>query len=600
MSTETSPAAHELTPPRPSTRRAFWLGVGIVLVTAAVFYPVLTHWFVYWDDDFFILRNTDIDPPTWKSLARFWANPVEGYNQFLVPVNYTVWWLLAQVARTPATAEHSTVFNAHAFHALNLSFHLIASALAFGLLRKLVKSDWAAAAGALSFAINPLQAEPVSWASNMYTPLSGALALGALLAYLSSTDEDRSRRGKWTLFVISTLCYVLALLSKPSIVLLPLIASAIQILLRRKSLRQCLPLLAWVIIGGLDAWLTHHIHKGASTFQPPPWQRLFVAGDALAFYLGKLIAPFSLIPDYGRSPQFVLRYWTTYLIWIFPAAALTGCWTLRRRFPWLMCGATIFVLGVFPMLGLVPFDFQGFSTVADRYLYLSLLGGALVVAFALKNASPLLAQTRWRSPALATVIGALLVLTTVCRAQVNYWQDTGTLFHRTLAVNPKSEVAHLQLGYVLLNRGGQPELEEALFHYTSVLETRPHDPPLLCNIALCLRKLGRPAEALPYLREAAELAPKIPMPHYMIADTLVETGNQSAALAKFIWLFQRLPEYNDVELRVARLMAETGNAPGALSHYRNYLLTHPNSRESRAALARLASAQPQQAATDGR
>jgi tetratricopeptide (TPR) repeat protein len=569
------------------------------VATFAVFYPVLNHWFVYWDDDFFILRNADLDPPTLTGLAKFWSNPMHGYNQFLVPLNYTIWWALAHVARTPGHLNNGSTLNAPAFHALNLSFHMLAAALAFLLLRKLVKSDWAAAAGAAFFALNPLQAEPVSWASNMYTPLSGALALGALLAYFSSIERPGKSVGRWGMFGISTLCFVLALLSKPSVVMLPLIAMAIQLFLLGGRVRDCAPLAIWLLIGGADALITHHIHAGTNAFQPPLWQRPFVAGDALAFYLGKLVLPINLIPDYGRPPARVLAQWTTYVIWIFPVATLLACWLVRRRFPWLLCGAAIFVLGVFPMLGLAPFDFQGFSTVADRYLYLSLLGASLIISFAIKQVAPTLMQTRWRSAAVAAPLAVILILATLCRAQVNYWEDTGSLFHRTLQVNPRSEVAHLQLGYVLLNRGGPTQLEEALDHYLAVLEVRPKDAPLLFNIALTLCKLDRPAEAIPFLQAACTLAPRVPTSYYMLADALNATHNRPAAIAAFTETFRRFPGFADTELRIARLLAESNNATAAISHYKSYLRTHPNSAEARFAISRLQSS-PAQAATDGR
>jgi tetratricopeptide (TPR) repeat protein len=416
---------------------------------------------------------------------------------------------------------------------------------------------------------------------------------------LNSTENERGVVARRLYFAAATVCFILALLSKPSVVLLPLIALTIVVRLQKKALRDCWPLAIWGVIGFVDALLTHHIHKGTNAFQPPVWQRFFVAGDALAFYLVKLFAPFKLIPDYGRQPARVLGQWVTYFVWILPAGALLGCWLVRRRFPWLMCGAAIFVLGVFPMLGLVPFDFQGFSTVADRYLYLSIFGASVVVAFALKCAGPLILQSRFRAAALGGSLAVALVLATVCRAQISYWQDTGTLFHRTLAVNPHSEVAHLQLGYVLLNRGGQADIEEALGHYRAVLETRPHDPPLLYNIGLALCGLERQPEAIPYLRDACARAPRTPMAYYLLADTLAAMGDKPGALAAVNEAFRRFPKYANTELRLARAMVESGDRAGATQHYQSYLRAHPNSAEARTALSRLQSGQ-QQAATDGR
>lgn len=568
-----------------SSRRAFWFAAAIALITFAVFYPVLNHGFLFWDDDVFILRNADLDPPTLSSLARFWGNPLVGYKQFLVPVNYTIWWAVAHVARIPGQIDDRSVLMAPAFHAINLACHVVAAAFAFLVLRKLVKSDVAAAVGALFFALHPLQAEPVSWAANMYTPLSGALALAALHAYLCASDRERGTRSRVFLLAVATFCFVLGLLSKPSIVLLPLIAATIEVLLRGRRLRDCAPLAVWLLIGVADAFLTHHIHTGSNAFHPPLWQRPFVAADALTFYLGKALIPLNLIPDYGRTPARVLQHKSTYVVTLAPVAAVLLCFRFRRRLPWLLCGMVVFVLGVLPMLGLAPFDFQGFSTVADRYLYLSLLGAAMVVAFAVRHVAAVVATSRLRPAAVAAPVVVLIFFAAASHKQVGYWEDTGSLFHRTLAVNPNSEVAHLQLGYVLMNRGGVPELEEALDHYLTALEFRGAETPLLCNLSIVLRKLEKSAEAVPFLEEAAKRAPGETSIAFMLADTRAEAGNLKDALAGFNQILQSHPGYADTELRVARLMARTNDPRGAAVHYRNYLATHPTCAEARAALS---------------
>ena len=68
----------------------FWVAAAVGLVTFAVFFSVLKHWFVFWDDDVFIIGNPELNPPALAGLARIWANPWIGYNQFFVPINYTL------------------------------------------------------------------------------------------------------------------------------------------------------------------------------------------------------------------------------------------------------------------------------------------------------------------------------------------------------------------------------------------------------------------------------------------------------------------------------------------------------------------------------
>ena len=63
-----------------------------------------------------------------------------------------------------------------------------------------------------------------------------------------------------------------------------------------------------------------------------------------------------------------------------------GLWWGRRRVAWIGAAAAVFVSGLVPVLGLIPFDFQyHYSTVADRYVYLALLGLALGMAWSLRQ-----------------------------------------------------------------------------------------------------------------------------------------------------------------------------------------------------------------------
>ena len=92
----------------------------------------------------------------------------------------------------------------------------------------------------------------------------------------------------------------------------------------------------------------------------PLWQRPFIAGDALAFYLAKMLLPWRLGIDYGRSPLFVLDHAWGYLTWLVPVGLGLLLWRLRRRYPMLCLAAALFVAGLLPTLGLVPFLFQTF------------------------------------------------------------------------------------------------------------------------------------------------------------------------------------------------------------------------------------------------
>jgi len=69
----------------------------------------------------------------------------------------------------------------------------------------------------------------------------------------------------------------------------------------------------------------------ADTLIPPVGQRLLVAGDAFAFYLGKLIAPIHLNFDYGRTPDVVLGHKWVYATAVVPIVAALLLWRAPGR-----------------------------------------------------------------------------------------------------------------------------------------------------------------------------------------------------------------------------------------------------------------------------
>jgi hypothetical protein len=163
------------------------------------------------------------------------------------------------------------------------------------------------------------------------------------------------------------------------------------------------------------------------------WARPFIAGDALAFYLGKLAWPVGLCADYGRTPEEVLGHAWGYLTWLAPAVLGVLVWRGRARRPMLLAAAALFSLGLLPVLGFVPFIFQQFSTVADRYAYLALLGPAVALAWWLSTQ---------RRPAAGVATSAVLAALGFLSAfQTLHWYNNGTFWTHTIRHNPRSWLA---------------------------------------------------------------------------------------------------------------------------------------------------------------
>jgi protein O-mannosyl-transferase len=457
--------------------RAWVFGVLVLVMTAAVFSPVLGHHFIEaWDDSTAILTNRDYNPPTFGKLAHYWVPPPT--ETFYVPVTYTLWGLLAMASRS--TAPPGLPFNPAFFYAANLVAHLLSVALVFVILRRLVRWPWPAAVGAALFALHPIQVEAVCNAWSVYTPLSGFFSFVAIWQYLIFSDQrhsDPPARGRANVhYALATLAFVLGMMTKPTAVSVPLMIAAIEFFLRGRDVRQwVLPLAPWAALGLVFVWLNLHAAPGATVFVPDlPWRPL-VPLDAIAFYLGKVLWPAGLVMDYARSPKWLMGHPVAWLTAIVAPVLGWICWRQRHRAPWLAAGFGVFVAGLLPTIGIVPFGFQRYSTVADRYAYPAMLGVAIAAAFVV---------CRLAKRALVPFVLALLAwLGVLSVLQGRHWRDDWQVAAYTLKTNPQSKAGVAMFRY-LVSRAGHFDPPDHPFPASKLCSL--NEPALMAS-ADCLR-----------------------------------------------------------------------------------------------------------------
>lgn len=495
-----------------SARRPWLAPAVLLLVTLATLWPVCAHEFVEWDDGINVTRNPLLNPPSLASVIRFWRGP---YEQMYVPATYTVWSLLAAAAHVDTPDAEGVTLDPYLFHTANLVVHLFAAWAAYRLLLTLTGRRWPACAGALLFAIHPLQVEPVAWVTGMKDVLAGALSLLALWQYAEfarrgaddqlAPRRSRSRRA-WP-YALATAALIAALLAKPSAVVVPVMAIAIDRGLLRRPWRRVIASTApWLLLAAAAAIETRFAQPAAHNIGGPLWARPLIAGDALAFYLTKLFWPAALCVHYSRSIALVLasrRFWFS---WLFPAAGAAAIAILaRRRAPWLAPATILFVLPLLPVLGFVPFVFEQYSVVADRYAYLALLGPAVAVAFGLQRATTATPKRPRRNVIVAASAMILAALAARAYAQTLVWRDTATLFEHVLTVNPHSAAANV----IVADR------EFAAGHYDRAerlacesIRDEPHQVDAYMALGACLRRRGQIAEEqAQYRRAIAENRP---------------------------------------------------------------------------------------------
>ncbi len=540
------------------------LAATLILLWAVVvvFGQVGGHEFLIWDDDKHVVENPHLNPVTWHGVKRFWQEPYWG---LYIPLSYTVFAAEATIDRQPVADDFRTIPNSTVFHLGNLALHLGCVLLVFVILRRIVRDDLAACAGALLFALHPMQVESVAWISETRGLLCGLFSLTAIWCYLAHGDTSSSRSAVF-FYVAATVAFLSALLCKPAAVAVPLVIGVLILgLLRQPWRRAAAGLALWLAIAAAWVVLTKSLQPDEQlAFVAPLWARPLVAGDALAFYLAKLLLPLNLSPDYGRTPQWVLEYSWVYAIWLIPAtvAILLACLPGRRT--WLTA-AGIFVAWLVPVLGFVPFAFQRISTVADRYLYLALLGPALALSWFLARH-----RSRWAWAA----TGAILILLGVLSfRQASQWQDNDTLLAYTLHQNPQSATAGHNRGHLLALQGKH---DEAITRYRRVLKSHPKHLESHLSLAASLGALRLYDEAIAALRETTQALPHSAPVLCQLGSALAEAGKTRQAEEQFGRALELEPDHIKAHLALAGLLVERGRIATGVEHYRHVLNVSPD------------------------
>jgi tetratricopeptide (TPR) repeat protein len=207
----------------------------------------------------------------------------------------------------------------------------------------------------------------------------------------------------------------------------------------------------------------------------------------------------------------------------------------RGHHPWLAVGWFWFLITLGPVIGLVQ---VGEQARADRYMYVPIVGLALIAAWAgaaIIERLPKLRPVGWTAG-----IAACLMLAVRTFGQTSYWTDSETLFRHALAVDKGNYLAWRYLGNAVANDAGRTF--EALASFRQGLQIRPQDPGLHTALARVLFDNGRYEDSIVEYRESVRLNP-LPGEQVKLGEALQHAGDASEALKIFETVVRDFPNF---------------------------------------------------------
>ncbi|MGO8703717.1 MAG: tetratricopeptide repeat protein [Candidatus Brocadiia bacterium] len=492
--------------------RASLPALAVVLLTLAAYWPALGGGYV-WDDGELIVKNPDVRAG--DGLLRVWF---DRHSPEYLPLTYGMHWLEWRIFSGSAAGPH----------VINVLLHGLSAALLGIILRRLrVPGAWLAA---LLFALHPVAVASAAWLSERKNTLSMVFYLGSILAYLRFDERSGADRASGRWYVLSLGLFLLALLSKTSVVMLPVVLLLLawwrQGKVRGRDLVRMVPFFALSLALGLvTVWFQWHAAVGAAHEAVRPEgaaSRIAAAGWIPWFYLWKILLPVKLCAIYERWDVDGARL-LSFLPLALLAAATALLWRARKRWgagPLVAWGC--FLVSLLPVLGFVDMSFMHLSLVADHFQYVAM--PAILALAAAIAAHARAGAGRATTVGVAICLAAMAAVTFQRSAE---YRDDVALWRQSVSCSPRNARAYGNLG-VAYTRAGAPD--EAVRCLDKALELDPQYVIAWRNRGEAHSMAGQYAEAIRDCDQAIALKPDFADAWFTRGNACARAGRAEEAL----------------------------------------------------------------------
>lgn len=435
--------------------------LGILMVTAILYLPTLSHGYVNWDDDVNITENPNLIDPSGIQWANIFS-PTKGH----VIGNYNPLPILTFAIEKQVNGSFSPKLS----HFNNLWLHLLCVFFVFKILLEMGIGKNGSLWGAALFAIHPMRVESVAWATERKDVLFGLFFFISLFYYIKHIKvEDSNRKQRYYIWML--VFAVLSLLSKVQAVALPLAMLAMDYWFGRPMTIQRI-LEKWpfwllsLVFGLLNVWtlgMQGSLDDAETKYNL--FDRLLVGAYSFCVYIVKLVAPYPMSPMYPYPKEIPLMIKLGPIGFFAVAYLIFWLWKNNKGKEWVF-GTAFFFLTVMFVLQVVGAG-QGF--LADRFTYVPYFGFFAALAFTYDK------YAKTHASMLNGIFSvALIAFSFITWNQVKIWKNGDTLWSHVIKFEGKTVA--LPWG----NRGHYfreiGQFEKSLPDYSEAINISPDKP----------------------------------------------------------------------------------------------------------------------------
>ena len=584
-------------------RLNLWICLFLTAATLIVYWQVINHGFVNYDDELYVTRNSHVQAGlSLDSIA--WAFSTLDVSNWH-PLTWLSHMLVCELFGTNPLWHHLT----------SLVLHLASVLLLFRVFLSMTGNPWKSCFVAALFALHPLNVEPVVWVSERKGALCTLFWMLTLWSYLRYIN-----RPKILNYLLILFFFALGCMSKQMIVTLPFALLLLDYWpLKRfqtgkpgdspgsesksfdpRPILEKTPLFLLVGLMSVVAYFAQQSGGALSTVDALPFgTRVSNALVSYVLYLWKMIWPINLSVFY---PHEVIPGWQVIGAGLFLVAVSLSVVAVRKQRPYLTVGWFWYIGTFVPVIQIIQ---VGMHSMADRYAYIPLIGIFVMMAWGIPD---LFARSpRAKKGLVSAGVLSLILLAVITWKQVGHWANSMTLFQHSLCavndnyvghnglarafeaegntaeaishfkaalrINPGFTDGRYNLARILAAQGKQ---DEAVRLYSEALERRPGFVRARINLANILAEQGRIGEAIDHYTEALRMKGENANAHYNLGNTLALAGKTDEAIKHYLKTIHLKPDHANAHYNLGNALAKQGKSEDAIRHYSEAVRIRPD------------------------
>lgn len=569
------------------------LPVFLIIIAGFIIYANSFKNEFVWDDELLIINNHHIKSPYF--IPHIFTTDLfregNGIGSFYRPiqsitymVDYAIWKL-----------------NPFGYHLTNLILHILTSLTLYYLISLVCHNRKVAFLTSLFFIVHPIHTSAITYISGRAEPIYLFLLLVSLILYLKSNEIGDSKRNYF--FFFSILVYILALISKESVLIFPALiilyewsfgrGARLSVAMRNRwkiflfiFITFVYLLVRFFILGFSKVSVGGNLHD--------LYHRILTFCSIFPEYIGLLIYPVNL--HMGRDITLIRS--------IFEPSAFPGIlfilfyclviiWVYKRS-KQVFFGLSWLLVSLIPVSGIMPLN----AVMAEHWLYLPAIGFFIILAVALVRVSEFKRGFFKKVGVPVAVVCIILFYGKATAARNNDWKDPITFYRATLLYSPNSCLFHYNLGNAYLDNGDytnaikEYELvvrhchevlawnnlgvsyfnldqdEKAMECYEKALEIEPNQAKTYSNIGLVYERRDDIEKATAYYKKAIEVESDYLKSYYNLCRIYEKEGDTDEALKMFESASRNVPEIAELHYWSGYYYQKKGLSDQAIEEYK--------------------------------